>query len=442
MLALGGFVKGSVVIVWSILAPIGALLSGQLRQAIFWFNAFIFLVILSGILQPYLRPENNLPDEAVSLFFIINIGTVSFITFLVLNYFVKQKNRVIKLIRKNRELEVNQLQQEVLLRQSEKLATLGRLSAGIAHELNNPASAGLRASKELQKTIIKLEDQLISLGQMDLSQEQYDLYRHFKEQIQVRAGSPGKLDALSHSDLENEIETWLENKEIEDAWDLASVLAKLNFKIDELANLTRYFSVEQLRTVLTSLGTLYLTTNLLEEIEQGTGRITEIVKSLKSYSYQDKAPLQFLDIHQGLNDTLVMLRSQLKKGVAVHLDFDRSLPQIKGYSNELSQVWTNILDNAITAMDSKGEISIKTFREDPWLVVQISDNGPGIPEQILPKIFDPFFTTKPPGEGTGLGLNISHNIIVQNHKGQINVSSEPGRTCFEIKLHLNSDVLD
>jgi len=440
MIALGGYVNGSAVIVWSILAPIGALLSGQFRQAKFWFFAFIFLVILSGFLQPYLRTDNALTESVIVLFFIINISTVSFITFLVLNYFVKQKNKVIKLIRKNRELEVNQLQQEVMLRQSEKLATLGRLSAGIAHELNNPAAAGLRGSKLVQQAILNLENDLINLSGMNLSKNQLDIFENFKEQIRSRAKNPLQMDPLTRSDHEEELESWLENKKIDDTANLASMLVMTGFTVDDLSKLAEHFSNDQFPVVVSSLYTMYQSSNLLEEIKQGTARISDIVKSLKSYSYQDKAPLQSLDIHEGLNDTLIMLRSQLKTGITVQRNYDQHLPQIQGYSNELSQVWTNIIDNAITAMNGNGKLTIKTFQDDSWVVVQISDSGQGIPEEFQDKIFDPFFTTKPPGEGTGLGLNISHNIIVGNHKGKMSVFSRPGETCFEVRLPITNEM--
>jgi signal transduction histidine kinase len=155
----------------------------------------------------------------------------------------------------------------------------------------------------------------------------------------------------------------------------------------------------------------------------------------------DKAPIQSIDVHEGLNDTLVMLRSQLKGGINVQKDFDENLPAINAYGSELNQVWTNIIDNAIGAMDGKGNIIIKTYKEKMWLVVQISDSGPGIPKEIIGKVFDPFFTTKPPGEGTGLGLNISHNIIVQKHKGKINVQSGPEGTSFEVKLPIENKIV-
>jgi signal transduction histidine kinase len=429
------------VILWSLLAPIGALLSGQLRQAIYWFIAFIFLVLLSGFIQPYIVTDNNLPAGVISFFFILNICAVSFITFLVLNYFVKQKDKVIDLVRKNRELEVNQLQQEVMLRQNEKLATLGKLSAGIAHELNNPAAAGLRGSKHLKETLQNLEKYIYRLGQIKLSEEQIDFFTQFKDKILVKLKTEPRLDPLSLSDREHELALWLENQNIRDALEFSSILAQVDYNLDDLSDFAKKFSNAQFREVIPSLCTMILSQNLLDEIGQGTGRITEIVKSLKSYSYQEKAPLQPIDIHDGLDDTLVMLRSQLKKGITVQREYDQNLPPIEAYGNELNQVWTNIIDNAITAMKGRGNIKIKTFQDDDWVVVQISDTGHGIPEEVKAKIFDPFYTTKGPGEGTGLGLNISHGIIVDEHHGEINVVSQPGETCFEIRLPIKKSSL-
>ena len=176
--------------------------------------------------------------------------------------------------------------------------------------------------------------------------------------------------------------------------------------------------------------------SILNEIGEGAGRMAEIVKALKTYTYLDQAPVQNVDVHEGLDNTLVMLRSKLKRGVVVLRDYDEDLPLIEAYGSELNQVWTNIIDNAIGAMNGEGEITLRTRAEGEYVVVEIEDNGPGIPEAIKGQIFDPFFTTKAPGEGTGLGLNISHNIIVQKHKGEISVDSRPGSTCFQVKLPL------
>jgi signal transduction histidine kinase len=434
MMTLGGFIKGSVVILWALLAPIGALLSGQLRQALYWFIGFLGLIIVSGFLQPLLRTYNNLPDGIITLFFIINIIAVTFIIYLVLNYFVKNKDKVIELMRKNRELEIAQLEKEVLLRQSDKLATLGKLSAGIAHELNNPAAATLSGSKYLLETISYLQRNLVRLDQLNLSKEQLGIIDSFIEQMHDRSKKPVQLDQILISDREQEIESWLTEKNINDTWSVASIFAKSNLSIEELNNLANKFSSEQFPIILSLTSAISFSNIILDEIQQGTERITQIVKSLKSYSYQEEAPVKPLDVHEGLNDTLVMLRSQLKKGITVKQEYEEGLPLIEARGSELNQVWTNIIDNAITAMNGKGTIKIKTFKDDQWIVVQISDTGDGIPEDVQAKIFDPFFTTKQPGEGTGLGLNISHDIVVNRHKGKVDVLSRPGETCFEVRL--------
>jgi signal transduction histidine kinase len=440
MASLGGYINGSVVIIWGLFSPISALLSGKLKQSQYWYAIYAALLIFSGFVQPYLRTSNNLPPEIQTIFFVFNLGVVAFIIFGVLTFFVKKKDDVIALMRTNRELEQAYLQQEVMLRQSEKLATLGRLSAGMAHELNNPATAALRGSKQLMDNVQKLHKVQYRLGQLNLSEEQRGVFDSFKQQINQRAKQPVGLDPMARSDYESELEKWLEKHDIEESWEMASMLTRLGFKIEELSHLADKFNRDQFPVVISSLCHIYLTQNLLEEISQGTGRITEIVKSLKSYTHLDKASLQTVDIHVGLNDTLVMLRGQLKKGVTVQRDYDERLPRVQAFAGELNQVWTNILDNAISAMNGQGTIQIKTFKEDTWIVVQIKDNGPGIPKNIQNKIFDPFFTTKAPGEGTGLGLNISHNIIVEKHKGKMNLYSQPGETCFEIKIPINNDV--
>ncbi|HKI78644.1 MAG TPA: ATP-binding protein [Ignavibacteriaceae bacterium] len=177
---------------------------------------------------------------------------------------------------------------------------------------------------------------------------------------------------------------------------------------------------------------------MIEEIGQGAGRITEIVKALKSYSYLDQGPIQSVDIHEGLNNTLVMLRSQLKGNITVERNYSSDIPKIQAYGSELNQVWTNIIDNSIKSMNGTGKIILKTYKQGLNIVIELMDDGPGIPEEILGKVFDPFFTTKPPGEGTGLGLSISHNIITQKHKGEISVRSKPGETCFQINLPIYS----
>jgi signal transduction histidine kinase len=338
-----------------------------------------------------------------------------------------------------RDLERAYLQQEVTLRQNEKLATLGRLSAGMAHELNNPAAAALRGANQLEEAVAQLQQASLHFNKLDLTENQLQFLGQSVINIRDRAGQPSALDALARSDLEYEMETWLEGRDIEEGWRFASTMVNLGFDGQVLSDLAETFSAGQLTAVLNWLDGTYNTYNLLKEIGQGAGRISEIVKALKTYTYLDQAPIQSVDIHEGLDNTLTLLHSKLKEGVSVARNYGSNLPRIDAYGSELNQVWTNIIDNAIYAINGAGQITLKTYKEGNWLVVEITDNGSGIPDEIQAQIFDPFFTTKPPGSGAGLGLNISHNIITQKHEGIITVDSKPGRTCFQVKLPIEGE---
>jgi signal transduction histidine kinase/predicted CoA-binding protein len=322
---------------------------------------------------------------------------------------------------------------ELMLRQSEKMAQLGTLTAGIAHELNNPAAAAQRGTAQLNDVIGQLQEAQIGLSKLSLSAESWDELSNLSMIMKDRASNLIDIDALERSDREYEIEDWLEAHNIPDAWEYAPTLVDLGFSEADLSNLGNDFSPDQLVNVIAWMGASFNTFSLLEEINQGSERISEIVKSLKSYVYLDQAPIQSVDLHEGLNNTLVMLRHKLKEGVDVKRDYAEGLPIIQAYGSELNQVWTNIVDNAIDAMNGQGEIIITTHHDDDWVFVEIGDNGPGIPDDVKEKIFSPFFTTKAVGKGTGLGLNISYKII-EKHAGEIKVYSKPGKTRFHISL--------
>ena len=325
---------------------------------------------------------------------------------------------------------------ELLLRQSEKMAQLGTLTAGIAHELNNPAAAVNRGADQLMTALYKLQESQFFLAKLGINENEVVQLLSLENKARESASSLLDLDPLQRSDKEFEIETWLDEAGIEVSWELAPILVSLGINIKDLNEITESFRPTILPTALAWLCNSFSMYSLLAEIDQGAGRIADIVKSLKAYVYLDQAPVQPVDIHEGLDNTLIMLRHKLKAGVTVRREYLPNLPRILAYGSELNQVWTNIIDNAIDAMNGQGDILIRTSQESDWVIVDIEDNGPGIPEEIQANIFNPFFTTKPVGKGTGLGLNISYNII-QKHGGEIKILSKPGKTIFRISLPIN-----
>jgi len=342
-----------------------------------------------------------------------------------------------ELKKKNKKLEetLNQLQemQNQLIMQ-EKMASLGKLSAGMAHELNNPASAAQRSAMQLQAIFLQFEEAHWQISELNLKGEKFAKLKALDKLASAANGQPGRLNAVVRSDREAEIEAWLENRGIEEGWNLAPSLVSLGFNQPELMALAEDFTPPEFSIIVRWLGQLHAIRSLLSEINLGTGRIAEIVKALKTYTYMDLAPIQNVDLHEGLNNTLIILQNKVKDGITVQREYAENVPLIAAYGGELNQVWTNIIDNAIDAMHGKGKLVLRTRCEDSWVAVEIEDDGPGIPDDIQSKIFDPFFTTKAPGEGTGLGLNITRNIVVQMHQGHITVSSKPGKTVFTVVL--------
>lgn len=344
---------------------------------------------------------------------------------------LKNKNRVLKKTLKR----LSEMQNQLIIQ--EKMASLGKLSAGMAHELNNPAAAAQRGAAQLQATFAKWQSILLKMGILNLDKTRVEKMIELDTEIKDRARKPAELNALMRSDQEQAIEEWLQERDIDTAGELAPALVNLGYDQIELEELTKVFNAEQFAMVIECLSFKHEIYSLVSEIGLGTNRIVEIVKALKTYTYMDQAPVQSVDVRKELDNTLIILHNKLKKGVTVVREYASDLPVIEAYASELNQVWTNIIDNAIDAMDGEGRLIVRARQEDPWLVVEIEDDGPGIPEEIQSQIFDPFFTTKGPGEGTGLGLNISRNLVVQKHGGQISVLSKPGSTCFSVRLPMD-----
>lgn len=325
-------------------------------------------------------------------------------------------------------------QNEALLRQSEKMAALGTLSAGLAHELNNPAAAVRRSVDQLRAELALWTKASIDLDHCTLTPAQIRVINDLKSTIEGRLTREVMLDPLSRSDRESDIQSWLEGHGLDDAWELAPTLVACGWEIAPLKKLESDFDPETLILVIKWLTAGCAVYSLLDETSMGAERISEIVKSVKAYSYLDQAPIQQVDIHEGLENTLIILKHKTKNGIQIVRAYAANLPQIEAYGSELNQVWTNIMDNAIDAMNGEGNLTLRTsLSKDECITVEIEDNGQGIPREIQGRIFEPFFTTKPPGQGTGLGLHIAYTIVNKHH-GQLRVQSQPGKTVFIVTL--------
>ncbi|UVT21367.1 MAG: cyclic nucleotide-binding domain-containing protein [Nitrospira sp.] len=317
--------------------------------------------------------------------------------------------------------------------QREKLVSLGTMAAGLAHELNNPAAAARRAAADLLSVAGGFPALACRLNQRQLSTGQSEAVAQIQRDIATRPQPTTPLDPLTRNDREEEVLTWLERHHIADAWKLASILVGTGLDRAWLEGISKQFPEEAMGDVLRWMtGTLSLQ-ELTQQVERSTSRIAELVNAVKAYSYEGRAPLQEIDIHEGLESTLTMLSHKLK-GVTLEREYDRSLPPIPAYGNELNQVWTNLIDNATDAVNGKGNVRIRTRREDHQVLVEIHDNGSGIPEDVRPHLFEPFFTTKGVGKGTGLGLIISYRIVADRHGGEIEFESKPGHTVFLVRL--------
>ena len=316
--------------------------------------------------------------------------------------------------------------------QRDKLMALGKLSAGLAHELNNPAAAAQRATGSLREALETVRDASIRLARHALSPEQRETILRFEREAQQYT-APTPVDPLAQSDREERITTWLAGRQIPDSWKIAPVLADVGVEVPMLENLVAEVGEKVVRDALIRIASVLTIFRLIGEIENSTKRISDLVRAIKEYSYMDQAPLQEVDIHHGIESTLTILGHRLKQGVTVVRDYDPNLPRVCAYGGELNQIWTSLIDNAIDAMNGKGELRIRSKLNLDRVMVEIGDNGPGIPPEIQARIFDPFFTTKGVGQGTGLGLDTACRIA-RKHHGDIRVVSKPGDTRFQVEL--------
>jgi signal transduction histidine kinase len=326
-------------------------------------------------------------------------------------------------------------QNEALLHQREKMAALGTFSAGIAHELNNPAAAAQRNAAQLHDALVRWQAMTLDLGAFSLQPKQVEVLNALHEVTLLHVTSPVSLDPLTRNEQECDLQVWLEDQKVPEAWEIAPSLITFGWGVEALEKLAEVFTGPQIAVVTQWLGAGCTVYSLLNGVRLSAERVSQIVKAVKTYSYLDQAPIQEIDLHEGLENTLIILNHRLKPGVRVIRQYTADLPRLEAYASELNQVWTNLIDNAIDAMDGRGELTLRTYpAQEDCVVVEICDTGAGIPKEIEPRIFEPFFTTKPPGSGTGLGLNIVYSIIVLKHNGKIQVHSRPGETCFQVSL--------
>ncbi|MGC1245064.1 MAG: ATP-binding protein, partial [Spirulinaceae cyanobacterium] len=325
---------------------------------------------------------------------------------------------------------------ESVTQQQAKLISLGTLSAGLAHELNNPAAAIARGVSCLEEVLRQLPTLALKLHEQPIGKEQLTFLSSLYQQTTEAAKNAPQLDPLAKSEAEDALTDWLEEQNVEKSWQLAPTLVNAGLDTGKLEEVATKVNPECLGKILTWLEATLSGMFLLEEIQQSTEKISELIKAMKDYSYRDQAPLQKIDIHQGIETTLTILKHKLKYGMTVKREYG-DLPPIFAYAPQLNQVWTNLIDNAIDATDGQGTIWIRTSLEGDRVLVEIADNGAGIPSDIEGRVFEQFFTTKEVGKGTGLGLDIVRRIVEGQHKGSIRVISQPGDTRFLVYLPID-----
>jgi signal transduction histidine kinase len=327
---------------------------------------------------------------------------------------------------------------QVIIGQRERLLSLGRLSAGLTHELNNPATAAVRATAALRELVSKMRRKLGHLATSDVDPKALVALTELQESAVEKMAKAEKLSPVEVGEAEDELSDWLEDHGIDDGWDLAPPLVAAGVNTEWLDEVAETVPATLLADGLHWVTYALETELLMVEIEDSTDRISALVGAARQYSQMDRAPHQDIDVRDGLKSTLIMLSHKINErgNITVVKDFDDSLPPIPAHPAELNQVWTNLIDNAMYAMPDGGTLTVRTSREDGWILVEICDTGVGIPEEMQQKIFEPFFTTKPVGEGTGLGLDISYRVITQRHGGDLRVKSRPGDTRFQVRLPL------
>jgi signal transduction histidine kinase len=325
-----------------------------------------------------------------------------------------------------------------LVGQRERLLALGKLTAGLTHELNNPAAAAVRATETLRERFAGMRHKLAMLAEGKLDGSVLRELTAIQERFIERIATAPQMTPMQVADREDELGDWLDERDVAGGWDLAPVFVAAGIATDDLAELERSVEKGSLEPALRWLAYTVETENLLLEVKESTKRISALVGAAKQYSQLDRTPHQNVDLHDGLDATLVMLSGKKSPGVRIVKDYDRTLPKVPAYAAELNQVWTNLIDNAMDAVAGTGTVTIRTTRDGDSAMVEVIDTGPGVPEELRRRVFEPFFTTKGVGQGTGLGLDVSWRVVVNRHAGDLRVVSTPGDTHFQVRLPLRT----
>ncbi|MFI5973222.1 ATP-binding protein [Streptomyces sp. NPDC051452] len=326
--------------------------------------------------------------------------------------------------------------------QRERLLALGSLSAGLTHELNNPAAAAVRATATLRERVAKMRRKLALIAEGPFSRDSLAGLMEIQERTADRVAKAPALSPLEASDREDTLSDWLEEHGIDNGWQLSPTFVQAGLDVDWLEQVAAGVDEEILPGAIGWLNYTVETELLMNEIEDSTTRISHLVDAAKQYSQLDRAPFREVDVHELLDSTLLMLSGKRGPGIRLVKEYDRTIPPVPAYPAELNQVWTNLIDNAVSAIDSaggEGTLTVRTALDHDLVLVEFRDTGPGVPPEIKGRIFDPFFTTKPVGEGTGLGLDISWRIVVNKHHGTLRVESVPGDTRFQVLLPLTAE---
>jgi signal transduction histidine kinase len=324
-----------------------------------------------------------------------------------------------------------------VISQRERLLALGSLSAGLTHELNNPAAAAVRATSLLRERVAGMRHKLALIAGGSYDRPMLESLIRLQEAAVEHVAKSPKLSPLEATDREDELGDWFDAHGIAGGYDIAPTFVQAGIDIEWLDELAAKVAGETLEAAVRWLTYTLETELLMDEISDSTERISSLVTAVKQYSQMDRAPYAVVDVHELLDSTLVMMSRKIGPNIKVIKEYDRSLPSIPVYAAELNQVWTNLVDNAVQAMAGAGTLTVRTRRlDEQCLEVEIADTGPGVPDGIRTRIFEPFFTTKPVGEGTGLGLDISWRIVVDKHHGDLSVESVPGDTRFRVRLPL------